>query len=197
MILTKKAHLNYIQEIQWIYWTIQEEKKPLLYGILKDIDAYYNYHFSHYCCTEKGSSGSPIFSLSDNKIFGLHRGSSKFNFNEGTFIKNPIQDFISKNKNKGGFVTFNSCHPQKLKFSNLNSKKLFLKKSINEKKEIIKVKIGYIDKITDKKEMNISKINKVSKTNGLIGDQKLPEINIKQEDNTLLKLLGNFILIKQ
>ena len=128
------------------------EKAAISYGILKDIDAYDNYLFSHYCCTEKGSSGSPILSLSDNKILGLHRGSSKFNFNEGTFLKNPIKDFISKNQNKGKFITFNNFHPPKLKFSNLNSKKLFLKKSIDEKKEIIRVKIRDNDKNVDKKK---------------------------------------------
>ena len=49
----------------------------------------------HKCSTDFGSSGSPILSLENNKLIGVHYGSSKnnFNFNKGTLIAFPIIEF--------------------------------------------------------------------------------------------------------
>ena len=57
---------------------------------------------NHICCTEHGSSGSPILSLDNLKVIGIHCGSAKtpFNFNVGTFIKNPINEFYNDYKNR-------------------------------------------------------------------------------------------------
>jgi hypothetical protein len=66
------------------------------YGILKRIKE--NNELEHYCITNKGSSGSPIINLEKNKVLGVHKSSSvKSNFNLGIFLKNPINEFISKN----------------------------------------------------------------------------------------------------
>ena len=32
-----------------------------------------NYEISHYCSTEKGSSGSPIINLLNHKVIGIHK----------------------------------------------------------------------------------------------------------------------------
>ena len=55
----------------------------------------------HYCCTDRGSSGSPILLLSSNKVIGIHKEASNktnFQFNIGTFLKFPIEEFL-ENKN--------------------------------------------------------------------------------------------------
>ena len=66
------------------------------YGILKRIKE--NNELEHYCITNKGSSGSPIINLENNKVLGVHKSSSvKSNFNLGIFLKNPNNEFISKN----------------------------------------------------------------------------------------------------
>ena len=61
------------------------------YGILKHIK---DMTIKHRCCTDKGSSGSPILNLSNNKLIGLHKGGGK-NYNFGTFLKIPIQEYFS------------------------------------------------------------------------------------------------------
>ena len=53
-----------------------------------------NFNIFHTCYTESGSSGSPIMNLLNNKVIGIHKEASRFNFNIGSFIKNPINTFI-------------------------------------------------------------------------------------------------------
>ena len=79
-------------------------KDPVVsFGLLKNID---DFNIFHLCSTEKGSSGSPIFNLSNNKVIGIHKAgpyNPKFNFNYGTFLKNPIIEFINQISNNNFF----------------------------------------------------------------------------------------------
>lgn len=60
------------------------------------------YEIKHACSTDFGSSGSPILNLENNAVIGIHKEASPyFNFNKGTFLKFPINDFIAKNKDGG------------------------------------------------------------------------------------------------
>ena len=60
-----------------------------------------NYEINHTCSTEHGSSGSPILNLSNNKVIGIHKkGAKNFNFNIGTCLQFPLNDFLEKNKKK-------------------------------------------------------------------------------------------------
>jgi len=75
------------------------------YGIIKTIKD--NLKIDHCCCTEQGSSGSPILSLKTLKVIGIHYGSAQnIMLNFGTFIKNVIDEFnkyyekINKNENE-------------------------------------------------------------------------------------------------
>ena len=54
-----------------------KEKKLVSFGLLNDIKE--SRKISHYCNTEDGSSGSPIFSLNNFKIIGVHYGGSNKN----------------------------------------------------------------------------------------------------------------------
>ena len=71
------------------------------YGLINDI---IDGKINHYCNTEEGSSGSPILSLENNKIIGIHYGGSGIKINYGIFIKNVIDKFnnfyINENKNE-------------------------------------------------------------------------------------------------
>ena len=84
------------------FYIIQYPKGELSvsYGILFKIYEDKKYKFIHKCCTEEGSSGSPILTLK-NKIIGIHTGGNKSN-NFGTLLSYPIKDFIEQyfNKNK-------------------------------------------------------------------------------------------------
>ena len=58
-----------------------------------------NYEIKHTCSTEHGSSGSPILNLSNNKVIGIHKqAAKKFNYNVGTCLQFPLNDFFEKNK---------------------------------------------------------------------------------------------------
>ena len=49
---------------------------------------------NHKCNTDGGSSGSPILSLKNNKLIGIHLGPSKLDdFNKGTLIIFAIKEF--------------------------------------------------------------------------------------------------------
>ncbi len=77
----------------------EDDKVLVSYGIINDINN--KYDISHLCKIEKGASGSPILNLSNNKLIGIHKGTSIIdNLNHGTFLKYPINDFISKNNIK-------------------------------------------------------------------------------------------------
>jgi len=55
----------------------------------------------HYCSTIKGSSGSPILNLTNNKIIGIHKKSGSKEFNIGAFLSDSIKEFMNKyNKKK-------------------------------------------------------------------------------------------------
>ena len=51
--------------------------------------------------TDRGSSGSPILKLSSQKIIGIHKeGVSNHNYNRGTLLKYPINEYINKINNE-------------------------------------------------------------------------------------------------
>ena len=68
------------------------------YGLSNGIN---NCEIIHTCSTEHGSSGSPILNLSNNKVIGIHKqGSKNFNYNLGTCLQFPLNDFFEKIKNE-------------------------------------------------------------------------------------------------
>jgi len=91
-----KEESNLFYEKQSIY-IIQYPKGEagVSYGIIQNID---NYDITHLCCTDNGSSGSPILNISNNKIIGLHKEGvhGLYKINKGTFLKYPLNDFIDK-----------------------------------------------------------------------------------------------------
>ena len=57
------------------------------------------YDIKHACNTEHDSSGLPILNLSTNKLIGIHKQSSKKNnYNIGTCLHYPINDFLFNKK---------------------------------------------------------------------------------------------------
>ena len=74
----------------------KNEQASVSYGLLKEVTSY---KMLHMCSTDRGSSGSPILNLKNNKVIGLHIGSYNDSSNFGLFLKNPIFDFIKNNIN--------------------------------------------------------------------------------------------------
>ena len=72
----------------------KDKKLSVSYGILKDIN---ESELKHYCFTDKGSSGSPILSISNKKVIGIHKEVREgYKYKKGTFLKYPIIEFLSK-----------------------------------------------------------------------------------------------------
>lgn len=90
------------------------------FASFKNMDGY---RFYHYCNSEPGSSGGPIFSSFNNRVYGIHLGShKKFDNKVGTKIEGPIMEFQKKyakiegdknekcseiNKKENGFIMSN------------------------------------------------------------------------------------------
>ena len=82
---------------QYYKYNPKERKAAVSYGIIKELINGYN--INHVCNTGKGSSGSPILDISNNKVVGVHSGFSESgNFNIGTYLKYPINEYLN-NKN--------------------------------------------------------------------------------------------------
>ena len=77
------------------------QRAAVSYGILKNRFEDLTYNFKHYCCTEYGSSGSPILNLNNNKIIGIHKQKEdKKEYNIGSFLFKSIKEFINQHYNK-------------------------------------------------------------------------------------------------
>ena len=92
-----KKNINYFKseyenESIYILNYIDGENIYSSYGLLNSID---DFKISHKCNTDNGSSGSPILSLKNNKVIGVHYGFTQhtFKINLGTFLLKPIIEF--------------------------------------------------------------------------------------------------------
>ena len=72
-----------------------KQKAAVSYGILNKIQD--KYDIIHCCCTDHGSSGSPILRLSNKKIIGIHIGGIRnYDYNRGILLKYPINEYLNK-----------------------------------------------------------------------------------------------------
>ena len=83
----EKKYLNHIYKKKPIYIVHYPKDKEVCssFGLLKEINE--KNEIYHYCCTDNGSSGSPILSLETKKVIGIHKSSEKKRqFNIGTLL---------------------------------------------------------------------------------------------------------------
>ena len=117
-IFQENSNVIYCGSTIYILHNPGNKSPSVSYGILKKNNNS-NYEFSHYCSTESGSSGGPILSLTEMKVFGIHKGSSEnFNFNKGLFLKNPIEEFLIEHEKRLNLkneiiITFNPILKEK------------------------------------------------------------------------------------
>ena len=72
----------------------QKQKAAVSYGKIKNIQN--RYEIIHLCSTAKGSSGSPILNLDNNKVIGIHsKGYENYNFNKGFSLKYSIKEYLN------------------------------------------------------------------------------------------------------
>ena len=171
-ILKNKNFINELYNKKPIYLLEHLSNKIYSsYGILESIN---NNEIIHKCSTRHGSSGSPILSLYNNKVIGMHRGgSSTEESNKGILLNKSINEFLKllnlekKDEPQNNINSKNKLHYQHSenkvlvntdtnKFldttSNLenNNKKLELKKPNEIKKDYV---IVFTDEDSIKREI--------------------------------------------
>ena len=99
------------------------------YGLLINIE---KNDIKHTCSTENGSSGSPILNLENNKVIAIHKGAglSDFNFNKGTFLKYPLNNFMEEqnndiNESKNSIASINDFSANKNRENKNLSKEIY------------------------------------------------------------------------
>ena len=82
---------DYLNKSIYIINYLKSNKVMVSYGLITNLREEQIYHK---CNTDNGSSGSPILSLTNNKLIGIHYGSSKnVEINRGILIIYAIIDF--------------------------------------------------------------------------------------------------------
>ena len=114
-IILNQSNTPFLGESIYILQFPGKEEVSVSYGIIKK-DIINDYDFNHLCSTDKGSSGSPILSIKNNKVIGIHKEQSSFNFNKATFLKSPIQEFIQKYNE---FITTKFCKKYNLNLEDI------------------------------------------------------------------------------
>ena len=103
-----------------------------------------NFTIRHSCDSIYGSSGGPIINLIDYKVIGIHKGgNSNRNYNLGTFLKAPLEDFYNKND----ILPKVECHKNNKTIDNFLNPQQTKKKEYKKKNEDSKLKISAFDKI--------------------------------------------------
>ena len=81
------------------------DEASVSYGLINNIID--NCFINHSCNTDKGSSGSPILSLRNFKLIGIHCGAHiNFDYNRGILFKEAINTFYERNKKKEFKIKF-------------------------------------------------------------------------------------------
>ena len=96
-IKEEPEYLNKIYSNESIYVINYQEEKDVVvsYGEPPKLN---KSEIQHKCCTKQGSSGSPILLINNQKLIGIHYGSSKnFKYNKGTLIIYSIIELEKQN----------------------------------------------------------------------------------------------------
>ena len=150
-LLFKNDNLDIYNERKDIYLIHYPNgfKIKISFGTIKDLSLD-KYEIDHLCSTEMGSSGCPIFNLSNFKIMGIHKGDhKKFNWKVGTALRGPI-DYFNK-------------------IINLNANL----KNENNNSELKQYKINIINNIKIKQDNKINTNILELKENNIISENKI------------------------
>ena len=168
-ILNKNIIKEYIGKSMYIiqYPCFYENQQlAVSYGIIKNrFLGKEEYDFIHYCCTEKGSSGSPILNINNNKLIGIHKQTDENkNYNIGSFLYYSIKEFIDKYKeiknnekkeiNKYDIKDDNECLKEFNKKYNLDIKDINITELDLRFKEIGNDGLKYLCEKLNFKELN-------------------------------------------
>ena len=187
-------HINknkeYINETIYII-QYPENKLSVSYGLLSDIYEDKKYDFNHRCNTKGGSSGSPILNI-NNKVIGIHkRGHENQEYKIGTFLNEPIKEFIELNSNDNDkpIKEINDRYILNIKDTKIDKLDLGFKKLGNDfLKELTKIKFKQLrtlnlngNNISDIKILEKTKFENLNILN--LGHNKISDISILEKVN--------------
>ncbi len=170
-----------IYVIQYPKLKLSQQIAAVSYGILKTIDN--EYKINHTCSTETGASGSPILNTSENRVIGIHTESSpKNNYNIGTHLKYPINEFLNNINliKKGNDINI------KLQSDNKNNKNFAQTERKNNGK-----------KVDTQKEQNLNKTLTQKNENTNINNNINTQVKKNNNDNTYTKNIYKAMLAEQ
>ena len=116
-----KEYVFYFKKSIYILQYPKGKKAAVSYGLVNNFNINVKYDFRHSCSTDDGSSGSPVLNLENNKVIGIHKeGAINFNYNKGTILKYPLNDFKDQIKNikNNTIIESNTSLNDKEKISN-------------------------------------------------------------------------------
>ena len=95
-----KENLKEIFNKRQLYLLHYPKGKEIEYsiGLIQNISED-NYTIRHLCDSSEGSSGGPLINSINFQVIGIHKGGAEGaqNYNLGTFLKEPIEEYIGKN----------------------------------------------------------------------------------------------------
>ena len=95
IIMNSNKNNKFIEETIYAMQYL-EGRLSVSFGILDKIYVDRKYKFIHKCCKNRGSGGSPILNINNNKVIGLHC-EGNIRYNKGIFLNYPIKEFIKLN----------------------------------------------------------------------------------------------------
>ena len=146
-----------IYVIQYPKLKLSKQIAAVSYGILKTINN--EYKINHTCSTEAGASGSPILNIYENRVIGIHTESpNAFNYNIGTHLKYPINEFLNNINliKKGNDINI------KLQSDNKNSKNYPKTERKNNGKKVDTQKKQNLNKTLTQKNENTNINNNIN-----------------------------------
>jgi V8-like Glu-specific endopeptidase len=161
------------------------------YGLLNKME---NEDLYHFCSTERGSSGSPILSLTKFKLIGIHGGYSKSDkCNLGIFIKYAIDEF-NKLEN-------NTLKKEENLVNNNTIKEIKTKSSFNSNTHNIPDIMNYNSDIKELHQMVANFYRSFPKINFLQYYNRIKELIVKNKvliskKDSIFKLISLFDLKK-
>ena len=180
------------------------------YGIFNGTVENKEYIFKYNCCTDFGSSGSPILNM-DNKVIGIHIGIISCNDNSsnaGCLLNFAIKEFINehyKKSNEKLLIEFNKNNKTQISNTEIISLNLaykyiadkgfkdLMKVEFNQIKEL-KLSYNNISNIDALNKNKLKKLEKLNLSHNLISDIKVLE-NAKLQNLKILDLSSNRIIV--
>ena len=114
-----------------------------------------NYEIRHTFNSDGGSSGGPIINSMNYKVIGIHKGASNRDYNLGTFLQKPLQEFKEKRMKNKEYIG-NKKNKKEIKSNNKNNnndkikEEKYVEKIINNKIDCmcrIEMEINVEDKL--------------------------------------------------